>query len=756
MNRRRRFTSFALALAIAVWAVSPASATDPLDALPPASEPEGPGIHAEMLAQMPALPAGVQADETPTTGPEFQAQEGVGTIATAGPSGRLPNGLTREALGYLPYWNLGATELASMRYDLLSTIAYFGVATRVDGSLARTVNADFTPGWAGWTSTAMSSVISQAHARGVKVVLTVTMMGWNTASLAEMSSLLSTAAARQRLIGEIVGSVGARGADGVNLDFEPVPTASKDAYTSFVREVKAGLVAAGVGSYVTVATMAGAASWSTGYDIIGLTQPGAADAIMVMGYDLSWSGSARAGGVAPISNPHILDVNEAMAAHLQYLAPSKIIWGVPYYGRVWPTESDQLNARACTSASVCPNSKVFSPGASYSQTFIGARSLAAQHGRRWDLAGAVPWVAWYDSANTTWRQAYYDDAVSLGAKYDLVRQRQLAGIGIWALGMDAGTPELWNVITAKLVRRDTRLAGVDRYETSAAISSYGFPSGAQVAYLATGANFPDALAGGVLAARSGGPILLVRRDEIPPATAAELARLHPERVVILGGSGVVSDAVATAAAGYTSLGRADRLAGADRFETAAQVSRAGFPDGAGIAYLVTGSNFPDALAGGVLAARAGGPVLLVTHGEIPAATAAELARLRPSQILIIGGPGVVSDAVLNAARGYATTGAVGRTYGADRFQTAVAVSVATFGASAASAFVATGTGFPDALSAVPVAARTGGPLLLVQTNSLPAATAAELYRLNPPSVFVLGSTGVVSDQVVAAIHDAFR
>jgi len=754
MNRRRRLTSFALAIAIALWVVVPASATDPLDALPPPPEAEGPGIHAEMLSQTPPLPAGVQADEASASGSEMQSQGGVGTIATAGPSGRLPNGLTREVLGYLPYWNLGASELASMRYDLLSTIAYFGVTARVDGTLGRTANAQPTAGWAGWTSTAMSSVISQAHSRGVKVVLTVTMMGWS--GTGEMSTFLSTAAARQRLIGEIASVLQARGADGVNLDFEPVPSSSKDAYTSFVREVKAGLVAAGVGSYVTVATMAGAASWATGYDIIGLTQAGAADAIMVMGYDLSWSGSARAGGVAPISNPHILDVNEAMTAHLRYVAPSKIIWGVPYYGRVWPTESDQLNARACTSASVCPNSKVFSPGASYSQTYVGAKSLAAQHGRRWDLVGAVPWVAWYDSANTTWRQAYYDDAVSLGAKYDLVRQRQVAGIGIWALGMDAGTPELWNVITAKFVRRDTRLAGADRYETSAAISRFGFPSGAQVAYLATGANFPDALAGGVLAARSGGPILLVRRDDIPPATAAELARLHPERVVILGGSGVVSDGVAMAAAGYTSLGRADRLAGADRFETAAQVSRAGFPAGAGIAYLVTGTNFPDALAGGVLAARAGGPILLVTHGEIPAATAAELARLRPSQILVIGGPGVVSDAVLNAARAYASTGAVGRTYGADRFQTAVAVSVATFGATAASAFVANGTGFPDALAAVPIAARIGGPLLLVQTNSLPAATAAELYRLNPPSVFILGGSGVVSDQVVAAIHDAFR
>lgn len=759
MNRRRRLTSIALSLALAsaVWMVAPAppsAAADPLDALPPPPESPGPGIHAQTLADNPELPAGVELDEAATTGSAPEPLGSVGTIATSGPSGRLPNGLTREVLGYLPYWNLGASELASMRYDLVSTIAYFGVTARVDGTLGRTASGQPTAGWAGWTSTALSGVISQAHARGVKVVLTVTMMGWS--DTAPMSTFLATATSRQRLIGEIASVLGARGADGVNLDFEPVPSSSKAAYTAFVREVKAGLANAGVGSYVTVATMAGAASWSTGYDIIGLTQPGAADAIMVMGYDLSWSGSARAGGVAPISNPYILDVSEAMAAHLRYVAPSKIIWGVPYYGRVWPTESNQLNARACTSASVCPTSKVFSPGASYSQTYNGAKALAAQHGRRWDLSGAVPWVTWYDSANTTWRQAYYDDAVSLGAKYDLVRQQQMAGIGIWALGMDAGTPELWNVITAKFVRRDTRLAGADRYETAAAISRYGFPAGATVAYLATGANFPDALAGGVLAARTGGPILLVRRDEIPAATAAELTRLHPERVVILGGPGVVSDAVANAAATFTTLRRADRLAGADRYETAGRVSQAGFPGGAPIAFLVTGSNFPDALSGGVFAARYGGPVLLVKPGELPSATAAELARIRPSRIIVIGGPGVVSDAVLNAARPYATTGDVGRIFGADRFQTAVAVSQSTFSGSVATAFVATGTGFADALAAVPVAARAGGPVLLVQPSSLPASTAAELYRLNPPSVLVLGWTGAISDGVVAAIHDTFR
>ena len=94
-----------------------------------------------------------------------------------------------------------------------------------------------------------------------------------------------------RLVSDIASTVAARNADGVNLDFEPVPNSLQSQYTTFVREVKAALVGSGVGSYLTVAATGGAAAWDEGYDLAGLTAAGAADAIMVMGYDFSWAGS---------------------------------------------------------------------------------------------------------------------------------------------------------------------------------------------------------------------------------------------------------------------------------------------------------------------------------------------------------------------------------------------------------------------------------------------------------------------------------
>jgi hypothetical protein len=259
------------------------------------------------------------------------------------------------------------------------------------------------------------------------------MMSWSGNATA-MTTLLTSAANRSKLASEIAAAVKSRNADGVNLDFEPVPASLRSQYTQFVREMKAKLVASGARSYLSVATMAGAATWSTGYDVAALSASGAADALMVMAYDFSWSGSARAGGVAPISNPYILDVREALSDYLEVAPASKIIWGVPYYGREWSTDSSALNATT--------NDALTSVAGWY--TFH--RAEAAARGRKWDSVGKVPWYVFRDTANDTWVEGYYDDVQSLTAKYDLVNLNDLRGIGIWHLGMDGTRRELWNAL----------------------------------------------------------------------------------------------------------------------------------------------------------------------------------------------------------------------------------------------------------------------------------------------------------------------
>jgi len=285
-----------------------------------------------------------------------------------------------------------------------------------------------------------------------------------------------------------------------------------------------------------------------------------------------------------------------------------------------------------------------------------------------------------------------------------------------------------------------RLAGENRYETAARVSAATFAPDVEVAYVATGEAFPDALAGGPAAGLQDAPILLVGAD-VPAATAAELARLSPDRIVVLGGEVAVSTEVETALATYADSG-VSRLAGADRFATAAAISAEVFDPGVDTVYVATGANFPDALAGAAAAGREGAPLLLVGT-DIAAPTAAELARLDPDRIVVLGGE-VAVPAQVEAA--LAQTAPVERLAGDDRYATAAAVA-ASFAQPGGSVYLATGGNFPDALTGAPAAIQDGAPVLLVDTTAVPGPTGARLEALDPTQIVVLGGTAAVSADV---------
>lgn len=296
-----------------------------------------------------------------------------------------------------------------------------------------------------------------------------------------------------------------------------------------------------------------------------------------------------------------------------------------------------------------------------------------------------------------------------------------------------------------------RWSGADRYATAATIASQTFPAGVPVAYVATGSNYPDALSGGAAAGRNGGPVLLVKENGIPAATQAELARLSPFRIVVLGGTAAVSAGVAAALDAYDAGGGVSRLFGADRYATAAAVSRATFSVGVPVAYVATGADYPDALAAVPAATVGGGPILLVKRDSVPAATDAELARLRPGRIVVLGGNSAISAAVANSLQRHTSTG-IQRISGADRYETAAALSSRTFAAGTERVFVATGQNFPDGLTGGAASGFARGPLLLVPGTSLPASVQAELLRLEPHRVTILGGTSAVTDAVRGQIE----
>ena len=326
---------------------------------------------------------------------------------------------------------------------------------------------------------------------------------------------------------------------------------------------------------------------------------------------------------------------------------------------------------------------------------------------------------------------------------------------VWFGGSDSftycitfGAGCLTNTATVALTVNSAidRIGAADRFAQSAAVSASRFTPGVATAFVASGAVFPDALSAGAAAGVSGGPVLLVSKDSVSDAVRVELTRLAPKKIVLLGGVNTASAAVETALHEFATDVR--RIAGADRYEVSAAVSASVFPPGPAsrIAYVASGEVFPDALSASAVAGAVDAPVLLVQKGAVPAAIRAELVRLAPSGIVVVGGPNTVSDGVLATLKGITPT--VLRATGADRYAVSAAVSSSEFTPPQSHVvYVASGEVFPDALSGSPAAISRFAPVLLVSKNSIPGPIDAELTRLHPNHIVVLGGTNSISAQV---------
>ena len=293
----------------------------------------------------------------------------------------------------------------------------------------------------------------------------------------------------------------------------------------------------------------------------------------------------------------------------------------------------------------------------------------------------------------------------------------------------------------------SRMAGDDRYATSAEISRNGWES-SEVVLIASGENYPDALAAAPLAKKYDAPILLTASKKLSDNVISELNRLMPDRIIIIGGTSAVSADVESRLS--SMCGRVERIAGDDRFMTAAMIAdRLGSTDNC---FFVSGRNYPDALSVSVVAAKAGVPILyLEPSGMVPSGTAAYLAGMDITDGVIIGGTAAVDTLaeVLLLSRGIHMS----RLYGDDRFETSLAICneyLDLFNGNAM--LLATGKNYPDALSGAALAAKLDMPVVLTSDKAGNAlGDFADAYA--PDNVYIAGGSDVVPSEI---LYDLFE
>lgn len=324
-------------------------------------------------------------------------------------------------------------------------------------------------------------------------------------------------------------------------------------------------------------------------------------------------------------------------------------------------------------------------------------------------------------------------------------------------GDDSGTA--WDDMGAfeRPVPDPLRLAGASRYDTALEIvTERSEPSSDAV--LASGANYPDALSAAGLCGVLGAPLLLTQPSDVPTEVITKLHDLGVGDVWIVGGTGAVSEVVATELTdeGFT----VHRIAGTSRYDTAAAVAREMermMPGVSDRCYLARGDGFADALAVAPLAVAGPSPVLLTVPTSLPATVASFLDDFPVSEVWALGGTSAVSGPVLAEAGTHA--GYVDRIAGGSRYDTAA--EIAQFAVDDGLCTwdlvgIASGAKFPDALAGGVAAGANGGVMMLTLPTALPTETETKLSD-NADFVMecdVYGGTGAVSEAVRLAIKSA--
>lgn len=295
-----------------------------------------------------------------------------------------------------------------------------------------------------------------------------------------------------------------------------------------------------------------------------------------------------------------------------------------------------------------------------------------------------------------------------------------------------------------------RLAGTDCYATAIAVAEQGWKAGAENVVLANAHIFSDALAATPLAYKLNAPILLTDAEALTPSTLAEIQKLAPKTITLIGGTAVISQAIQDSLSATYGKVNVRRYAGTDRYETAAAIAAALGTTGKAVIANGEDGHYSDALAISSYAAYNGIPVLFTEAAALPAATAQALTSQKVSTTIVVGGESVVPTAVYQRLPG-AT-----RYAGTDCYATATAIADGLqFNLN--KVYVVTGLNFPDALVASNLAAHTCSPLIMVD-KGLPDATCTFLAsnRAAITNLIKVGGEGIITEVQNSAMRAAMK
>ena len=311
---------------------------------------------------------------------------------------------TKINMAFHQLFDIGASDYSDVPADVgINVIAptVFRI-TDNEGTVKNTVNANY---------------VANAHNAGVKVWGVWT----DVDNECDLSQILHETKLREAFINSMIEQTKAGGLDGINLDFEKIPSDAGADWAEFLKELSVATHKEGIVLSVdNYAPTASTIHYNRG------VQGDVCDYVIVMGYDEHWAGGGVAGSVASIGF-----VEDGIVNTINSGVPAdKLINAVPFYTRVWKTKDSTVTADTMgmgSSADWC---------AEYGVELNWNDETCQKYGEK--------------EMNSVLYQVWLEDKESLEAKLSVMDAHECAGVAEWKLGLE--TRDAWDAILEYMAR----------------------------------------------------------------------------------------------------------------------------------------------------------------------------------------------------------------------------------------------------------------------------------------------------------------
>lgn len=335
--------------------------------------------------------------------------------------------------GFLPYWNIDSVTIQPE----LTHLSYFGLNIQEDGSIAtKDTDGNIHPGYRHLNSDRLLDLANQVYDENSQFEITLVQFEADT-----IVKIANNPDAHENLLNSIDAILLSNPVSGINIDIEYGGTITKelrDNFASLIEKVSHHLDKKFDHVTLSIDMYASASNNKQLWDVPRIAN--SVDYIVVMAYDFHRRGSSQAGPVAPLfggKEKWDTDIHQHLREYLRFVPREKLLLGVPFYGYGWQTDSHSPQANAY-------------PNSGFTATYTYVQKLLDEKEKNnvktgWDDEALCPYLSYEEDGEIF--MIYYEDITSISYKLEYVKQLDLAGIAIWALGYEGEQRDLWDPIS---------------------------------------------------------------------------------------------------------------------------------------------------------------------------------------------------------------------------------------------------------------------------------------------------------------------